>query len=1017
MNQFFKIFFSIGFACVMFIVFAFACALATIIETVFNTDAAWAYVYGTSWFGLIMVILGINLAYNLYRYNMARAKKLPSFLFHFGFIFILLGAVITRYFGFEGSMHIRENEQSNVVSSREVYMQLISTNEKGDKISTDLNQYVSTKGKNKFDMKLEIDGKTATLSYKKFILNGIESYVNKEGGTPRAEILFSDGKNRRTIAFKNNDSVEIGDVSFTFNEVPKQSKFISIILKDGKFYLKTNQQIYAVKMSDSSKTLLPLNTDVEMGELSFYNYEGLNFSAVSLLSSAVKGIKEVNQKNGGNNVIIANLNYNGEDKEVYMLFGENPRNFSVGGKNFELAWAPKLFHLPFYLKLKDFKLDRYPGSNSPSGYSSEISVISENENFDYEIFMNHVLDYAGYRFFQNSYDIDEMGTILSVNRDPGKMPTYLGYILLCLGMFLNFFNPNSRFTKLSRLINNAKISSFALIFCALFATNAISSELPKIDENHAKNLGSLIVQGFDGRMEPFDTAARDLLNKIHRSDSFVDGMSPNATMLSMMIHPEYWEQAEVIKVDNDELKKILGMDKSRKYAKIGDFYNENREYKLQKLSEEINRRPPGNRSQLDKEILKVDERLNIFYNILMTEMFRFIPKQNGENNEWFSPVKAMIYFDKNESEHVSKVLSGYFTSVLMAEKDGDWKKADLALEKLKEYQQKVGADVMPSKNVVNFELFFNKAKIFERLMPVYLITGLILLALVFTRLMKPGLQISKVFEAVYTVNILAFIIHTIGLAIRWYISGHAPWSNAYESLVYIAWALSLSGIIFSKTSALSLALTSILAGITLFVAHLSMMDPQVGTIMPVLKSYWLTIHVSVITASYGFLGLCWLLGIFTLLLFIIQSKKPNDQIINAINEATHINEMSMIFGLSLLTVGNFLGGVWANESWGRYWGWDPKETWALITILVYAAVLHFRFIPRLNSQIAFAIASAFAYSSVIMTYFGVNFYLTGMHSYASGEKVPVPTSIWVIGLTIIVLSILAFRKRRFSGRL
>ena len=266
----------------------------------------------------------------------------------------------------------------------------------------------------------------------------------------------------------------------------------------------------------------------------------------------------------------------------------------------------------------------------------------------------------------------------------------------------------------------------------------------------------------------------------------------------------------------------------------------------------------------------------------------------------------MIYFDKNESEHVSKVLSGYFTSVLMAEKDGDWKKADLALEKLKEYQQKVGADVMPSKNVVNFELFFNKAKIFERLMPVYLITGLILLALVFMRLMKPGLQISKAFEAVYTVNILAFIIHTIGLAIRWYISGHAPWSNAYESLVYIAWALSLSGIIFSKTSALSLALTSILAGITLFVAHLSMMDPQVGTIMPVLKSYWLTIHVSVITASYGFLGLCWLLGIFTLLLFIIQSKKPNDQIINAINEATHINEMSMIFGLSLLTVGNFL---------------------------------------------------------------------------------------------------------------
>lgn len=182
-------------------------------------------------------------------------------------------------------------------------------------------------------------------------------------------------------------------------------------------------------------------------------------------------------------------------------------------------------------------------------------------------------------------------------------------------------------------------------------------------------------------------------------------------------------------------------------------------------------------------------------------------------------------------------------------------------------------------------------------------------------------------------------------------------------------------------------MTSILAGIVLAVAHLSEMNPQITNLMPVLNSYWLSIHVSVITASYGFLGLCSLLGIFTLLLmcFLKENNQYNQSILRNITEATRINEMSMIFGLCLLTVGNFLGAIWANESWGRYWSWDPKETWALVSILVYAAILHIRMIPKYSNQFTFALWSMFAYWVVIMTYFGVNYFLVGLHSYAAGE--------------------------------
>jgi cytochrome c-type biogenesis protein CcsB len=227
-------------------------------------------------------------------------------------------------------------------------------------------------------------------------------------------------------------------------------------------------------------------------------------------------------------------------------------------------------------------------------------------------------------------------------------------------------------------------------------------------------------------------------------------------------------------------------------------------------------------------------------------------------------------------------------------------------------------------------------------------------------------------------------------------------------MIYIAWATLLAGLLFSRKSEMTLAVTSILSAIILMVAHLSWMDPEITNLVPVLKSYWLTVHVATIVASYGFLGLGALLAFVNLLSFIAKRKSNIDSLNLSIKELTYVIEMTLTFGLILLTIGNFLGGIWANESWGRYWGWDPKETWALASIIFYSFVLHMRFIPGLQSLYAFNLAALITFASILMTYFGVNFYLSGFHSYAAADPVPIPTFGYYTVAVIAVVALWAY---------
>jgi cytochrome c-type biogenesis protein CcsB len=328
------------------------------------------------------------------------------------------------------------------------------------------------------------------------------------------------------------------------------------------------------------------------------------------------------------------------------------------------------------------------------------------------------------------------------------------------------------------------------------------------------------------------------------------------------------------------------------------------------------------------------------------------------------------------------------------------------------FQSEYGKDILPSASKIKAELLYNKLDIFQRISLFYGLIGFILLVLQFTGVFVPNFNLKGVYKVAFISIFACFIIHTFGLGLRWYVSGHAPWSNGYESMIYIGFATILAGIIFYRRSAIVLSATAVLTAIILSVAHLNYMDPEITNLVPVLQSYWLVIHVAIITASYGFLALGALTGFINLLLMIFQTKKNYSLTDITISELSAVIEMSMIIGLYMLTIGTFIGGVWANESWGRYWGWDSKETWALVTVLWYALVSHLRMIPGLKGHLLFNIMALVSFGTVIMTYFGVNYYLTGLHSYAKGDSAALPASVYQTIIIIGVITILAIVNQK-----
>ncbi|MBV5315398.1 MAG: cytochrome c biogenesis protein CcsA [Prolixibacteraceae bacterium] len=913
--------FSMFFTVILLMMFAISIAYATFIENDYGTITAQALIYQSWWFELLLFVGMLNLAGSVFQYKLVSRKKWAILLFHLAFIVIIVGAGVTRYFGFEGSMHIREGESTNQVISSASYI-MLKASASGEEVSEMTKVIFTPNTNNIYSKTIEVGGKKIHIENKMFVPNASETMIPDASG----------------------------------KQVPSLVQILS-----------------------------------ESGQ------EGMDAFNAKITS--------------GNEVV--HVNVFGRDGVILA-----PKTCTINGVQLSISYGSVIRELPFSIFLRDFQLERYPGSMSPSSYASEITLKDPALSVErpFRIFMNNILKYKGYRFFQSSFDQDELGTVLSVNQDYwGTIISYLGYFLMTLGMVFTVFLNGSRFQTLIRLSSKlqAKRKLVKILIVGLVLSGISCSANAAAKDKHVDEFGKLLVQDHQGRIEPISTLASDLLRKISKKDNW-DGMSSVEFFLDMSANPDKWKTIPIIKVSNPELKKTLGI--SGDLMSFSQFFDQAGNYRLNDLVQQSYNKKQTLRNKYDKEIMNVDERVNICYQIFNGDFLKVFPIPNDVRKTWVTFSTLPTTMKKEELDFAGKILPLYYEEYNNSTLSGNWTKSEEYLGYIKRYQSTYGADILPSKTKINLEILYNDWNIFGKLAKIYALFGFVLLVFHFLLIFKPIARFDKSIKVGTALVFFAFLLYTAGLIVRWYISGHAPWSNGYETMIYIGWATSLSGFIFMKRSPITLAVTTLLTSIILFVAGMSWMNPEITNLVPVLKSYWLVVHVAIITASYGFLAMGALLGILNLVLMVLRNKTNQKNIGFTILEVSYIIEMALMVGLLMLTIGSFIGGVWANESWGRYWGWDPKETWALVTVLVYSIILHLRKIPGLKSIFSLSSLAVVGLASVLMTFFGVNYYLSGMHSYAQGDPPPIPNALYVAIFLIAVLIAAAWNSENKSGK-
>ena len=1013
----FKNLFSQQLMLVLIILFCIGMATGTFIENDFGTPAARALVYDALWFELIIALLGINFLGNIKKYRLWKKESWPSLIFHVAFVVIIIGAGISRLIAFEGSVHIREGGISNDLISDELYVKAIFND--SIEVKEQVNPTPVTSNDFSFNVNDQINVEFLSyIPHAKTIFEPASDSVHT--GLQVLHLVTSQGVNGRQDLFvKSGQVLNLNGVLLTFNN-PLDGDVNIKQNESGAFTITPSHDMIFMRMSEQSRDVVYKDSLNVFGQNQLYIFDNLSFVFKDFYHNGIEKIvsAEENKDDFNLDVLVVRIT-EGEGIVDVPLWGnkgvvDNTESVQLKTGVLNISFGSILKKLPFDIKLNDFVLERYPGSESPAAFSSYVEVIDEEKAFPFHIFMNNVLDYKGYRFFQASYDNDEKGTVLSVNHDfTGTLITYIGYGLMILGMCLIPFWKGSRMNNLMSQISGKATLITILLSVLTFGFSLADSTQVKspISPQHIEKFSSMLIQDEGGRVKPLNTFSSEFLRKVRHDNSF-ENHSPDEVLFNLMVHPEVWSEKALIKIGNSKvnLKHYLNVDSE--YASYVDFFDETGNYLLADATENAVNKKAAEQTEEDKLLMEVSQAVTLIYEVFSGNHFRFFPIPNDENNKWVSYNTLGKGFDREDSVFVVEIVPYYIKVAKKATLTGDWSEADELLSFIEVFQQKFGQAVIPSQLKIDMELAYNKSDIFNLLFKFYSLFGLILLALSVWAIVK-GRKFKRTTAVLSWSIVLLFIIHTSGLLIRWYISGHAPWSNAYESMLYVAWSTVGMGMFFRKNNPLTWAATAFMASIFLMVAHWNWMNPEIGNLVPVLNSYWLMIHVAVIVASYGPFTVNFILGVLIMFFFIARTRKNGERLTHSIERLNKINEIIMTTGVFLLAIGTFLGGIWANESWGRYWSWDPKETWALISTLIYAMILHFRFIPGLKGNYAFSVASIFSYASIMMTYFGVNYFLAGMHSYAKGDPIPIPSFVWISIFLLFILVVLAFifRKR------
>lgn len=646
MNKIFSFLFSMLFSVLLLMAFAMSIAYATFIENDYGTDTAQALIYQAWWFELLLFVGIVNLAGSVIKYKLVNRKKWAILLFHLAFIVIIIGSGVTRYFGFEGSMHIREGASNNQVVSEASFITM-KASASGNEVKSFTKVKFTPNTSNRYKETLEIDGKSVTVENELFVPNASETLVPDANGTPVISLTYSDGQNQRiNFLLMPKEKKEMGAASFGF-ETGDGSATIVFSGNGMNLNMEASDTLVVSGMMGQEGEKLPPFVSYPALANKFYALGHSAFIIKAYLPKAIPALVQIPDQtgDGGVNAFTASITSGNETRKVNVFGGRGmstePTTCTINGINVNLSYGPIIRELPFRIYLNDFQLERYPGSNSPSSYASEITLKDPASSVEkpFRIFMNNILKYQGYRFFQSSFDRDEKGTVLSVNQDYwGTFISYLGYFLMTLGMIFTIFSPGSRFQKIIRLSSKLQqlrqsgktFLLFASISLMSWSFNSvIGANITKDD--HIKSFGRLLVQDHEGRIEPVNTLASDLLRKITKKDNW-EGLSPVEFFIEMSANPDKWKSIPLVKVDNSELQKELGV--STKFISFGQLFDQNGSYKLNDLVQQSYNKKQTTRNKYDKEIINVDERVNICYQIFKGDFLKIFPIPKDVNKTW-----------------------------------------------------------------------------------------------------------------------------------------------------------------------------------------------------------------------------------------------------------------------------------------------------------------------------------------------------------------------------------------------
>lgn len=1023
----------------LLLVYALSMAVATFVEQVYSTSTAKALIYQSTWFETVMLLLIISFLGNIGRYRLWRREKWPLLLFHLAFVLMFVGGAFSRYIGFEGMMLIRKGTTSQQIISDKTYIKLQISED--DEMMAYHEPYIFSPFHHHYDGKFSFKDQIFQVKVVDYVPYAREAFFEDAQGQKVLKIVTIE-KGGRTENFLQSGQVKnFGGILISFDKVVEGA--VQISERQGKLYIISPFEGDCLVMATQQSGVLPKVTLSELHLRALYHVEEVRFvipEGVRL--GTVKYVSAGKDKKDFPDAITAEISTRGKSQKVTFLGDKGVTGMDaqvlLDGKQLTIGYGSILFDVPFAIRLNQFELEKYPGSNSPSSFASEITVIDGNKEENHRIFMNHVLDYGGYRFFQSGYDSDGNGTRLSVNHDDwGTRISYLGYFILGTGMFFTLFWKGTRFDKLRQaLAALSRSSTFLLILAGgmlgaqhepervkRIPVDSLCATI-KVPKYHSEKFGRLLVQDLQGRIKPVHTMALELLRKVYKKDciggldatQWMISMNQDGWLVSVRRGSIGWAQAPFIKVDVKGGKKFLELTRADEdgYVSLMELYRADPHtgqvnFVLESEYERAFAKSPAQRDEYDKALINLNERVSVISGMFQGQYLRIFPVLDDPKNTWTGWMTTDLQIDST----AFTLLSNYCIAFFHAQETQDWAQADKALDKIQNHQNRYGHKVMLSADRIEAEILYNRLNIFYRVMLCYLMLGSLLLVLSFIKIFSSfrGTDVLvKIFIGLLSV---IFLYHFFGLGLRWYVSGHAPWSNGYESAVFISWCTILAGFLFYQNKNVFVpAITALSATALLGVAHGNLMDPEVTNLVPVLKSYWLMIHVAIITSSYGFFSTGAFLGFIVLVLYVIKGFYREACVEFSIKELTIINEMALMVGIFLLSVGTFLGGIWANESWGRYWSWDPKETWSFISVIVYAFVLHMRLVPGLRGPFAFNLASLLAIGSIIMTYFGVNYYLSGLHSYAKGDPVPIPTWIYCTVAVVLFVAILGYCRTR-----